>query len=67
MVAMDIKPIRNATDHADALARIEALWDAEPGTEESDTLQVPALLVDEYERVNIPIAPPISSGSSSRS
>jgi len=42
---MTIHPIRTRTDHAAALARIEALWHARPGTPAHDELEVLGILV----------------------
>jgi HTH-type transcriptional regulator/antitoxin HigA len=53
----EIKPIRNDTDHAEALAAIESLWHAAPGTPEHDRLEVLAMLVDDYESRRWPIEP----------
>jgi HTH-type transcriptional regulator / antitoxin HigA len=53
----EIKPIRNDADHAQALAAIEGVWQAAPGTPEHDRLEVLAMLVDEYESRRWPIAP----------
>jgi HTH-type transcriptional regulator / antitoxin HigA len=55
---MDIRPIRNDDDHARALAEIERLWDAEPGTPEHDRLEVLATLVEAYEDKRWPIEAP---------
>ena len=55
---MEIAPIRTKSDHKAALARIEMLWDAEPGTPDHDTLDVLATLVDAWERAHLPILPP---------
>jgi len=55
---MDIKPIRTEADHKAALAEIERLWDAKPGTPEGDHFEVLATLVDAYERKHTPILPP---------
>lgn len=44
-----IKPIRSERDHAAALARIELLMDAEPGTPEAEELELLADLVEHYE------------------
>lgn len=55
---MDIKPIHTDDDHAAAMAEIERLWDAEPGTPEHDKLEVLAALVDAYEAKRWPIDPP---------
>lgn len=46
---MDIRLIRNDDDHAAAVREIERLWGAEPGTAESDRLDVLAMLVEKYE------------------
>lgn len=45
-----IRPIRNAADHAAALAEIDLLFAAVPGSAEADRLEVLAVLVAEYER-----------------
>ncbi len=50
-----IRPIRTDDDHRDALRRIAALMDAEPGTEDFDTLDVLATLVEKYEEENFPV------------
>ena len=55
---MNIKPIHTKADHRAALAAIERLWDAEPGTPEFDRLDVLSTLVDAYERTHTPILPP---------
>jgi len=55
---MDIHPIHTETNHAAALARIETLWDAEPGTPEHDELEVLAVLVSAYEDTHWPALPP---------
>jgi HTH-type transcriptional regulator/antitoxin HigA len=46
---MPIQPIRTAADHDAAIARIEALWDAQPGTPEHDEIEVLSVLVSAYE------------------
>lgn len=55
---MNIKPIRTEQDHAEALAEIERLWAAEPGSDEYDNLQVLAMLVDVYEKEHFSIEAP---------
>ena len=55
---MAIQPIRTGADHADAIARIEALWDAQPGTPEHDEIEVLSVLVSAYEDAQWPILPP---------
>ena len=44
-----IKPIRTEVDYEAALARIDALMNAEPGTPEGEELDVLADLVELYE------------------
>ncbi len=51
---MTVKPIRNDEEHAEAVRRIEALWDCQPGTPENDELEVLATLVDAYESTRWP-------------
>lgn len=46
---MDIRPIRTDDDLRAALSRVEALWNAEPGTVEGDELDVLVDLVEAYE------------------
>jgi HTH-type transcriptional regulator/antitoxin HigA len=55
---MRLRPVRNERDHAAALARIETLWDAPPGSAEADELEVIATLVDAYEQKSVEIVPP---------
>lgn len=55
---MTIHPIRTRADHAAALARIEALWQARPGTPAHDELEVLGILVAAYEDRQWPILPP---------
>jgi penicillin-binding protein 1A len=47
-----LRPIRTEADHAAALAQIDALFAAAPGSAESDRLEVLAVLVSEYERAH---------------
>lgn len=55
---MNIKPIKTEEDHKVALARIEALWDAEPNTKKGDELSVLAILVENFESEKYKILPP---------
>lgn len=55
---MAIKPIRTESDHEVAVARIEELFRAKPGTPEFDELDVLATLVDAYERQHHAVDPP---------
>lgn len=47
---MEIRPIRSEADHDAALAEIERLFQAEPGTEDGDKVEILAALVEAYER-----------------
>ena len=55
---MDIKPIRTETDYQKALERLEIIFDAKIGTQESDEADVLGLLIDEYEKKHYPIEAP---------
>lgn len=53
-----IHPIIDEKSHAKALARIESLWEALPGSAEERELDALATLVDAYEQRTFPILPP---------
>jgi HTH-type transcriptional regulator/antitoxin HigA len=55
---MNIQPIRTEEDHKAALAEIERLWSAAPGSPDEDKLDVLATLVEVYETKHYPIPPP---------
>lgn len=55
---MEIRPIRNDGDYQAALAEIETLFSAPPGTPEGDRLDVLTTLVEAYEAQHMPIAAP---------
>jgi HTH-type transcriptional regulator/antitoxin HigA len=55
---MQLKPIRNETDHEAALAEIERLWDAEEGTADGDRLEILTTLVEAYEESHFPMDMP---------
>ncbi len=55
---MDIKPIKTETDYKAALKRLEEIFDAMPGTPESDELDILGLMVDDYENKHYPIEAP---------
>ncbi len=55
---MDIKPIRSETDYEAALAEVDRLWGAEPGTPDGDRFEVLFTLVEAYEEYHYPILPP---------
>ena len=53
-----IKAIRNEADYEAALARVDALMDAEPGTPEGEELDVLTDLVEHYEEKSVPMGFP---------
>ena len=55
---MNIKPIKTDSDYQVALNRLELLFDAKIGTEESDEADILGLLIDEYEQKHFPIEAP---------
>ena len=52
---MTIKPIKTKTEYQQALARLEEIFDAVPGTPEGDELEVLALRIVEYEKKHYPL------------
>lgn len=52
---MEIKPIKTEQDYQVAMARLETIFDAKPGTPEGDELEVLGVLIDNYERTHFPI------------
>lgn len=55
---MRLKLIKTEKDYNKALERLEVIFDAKPGTEEYDELEVLSLLIDNYEEENFPIEMP---------
>ncbi|OGV72130.1 MAG: DNA-binding protein [Lentisphaerae bacterium RIFOXYB12_FULL_65_16] len=55
---MNIKPLKTDADWRAALARIDELWDAAPGTPAGDELDVLSTLVEAYETARCPMLPP---------
>ena len=55
---MDIKPIKTEQDYQVALAEVERLWDAEPGSEAGDRLDILVTLIEAYEARHHAIDPP---------
>lgn len=57
---MQIKPIRNEEEYNDALHRIEAYFEHPPvpGSAEADGFEIMAILIEAYEAIHCPIAPP---------
>lgn len=47
---MNIKPIKTKKDYAEALKKIERLFDAKPNTADGDLLEVLVTLVEAYEQ-----------------
>ncbi len=52
---MEPRVIKTEADYEAALAYVETLMDAEPGSPEEETLEVFALLIDDYEQAHYPI------------
>jgi HTH-type transcriptional regulator / antitoxin HigA len=55
---MTIKPLKTESDYQEALLRMEVLFDAKIGTEESDEADILSVLIDEYEKKHYPIEAP---------
>ncbi|MDX9975475.1 MAG: ImmA/IrrE family metallo-endopeptidase [FCB group bacterium] len=55
---MKPKVIKNQSDYEAALARIDEIFDAAPGTAEGDELELLSLLVERYEAAAFPIGLP---------
>lgn len=51
---MEIRTIRSEADHRAALREIEALWNAAPGSEEAEKLELLSILVERYESARWP-------------
>src|SRR5215472_10140443 len=58
MSSSQIRAIRSEADCAAALARIDLLMDAEPGTPAGEELDVLADLVEHYEEKHVPMGYP---------
>lgn len=52
---MKIKPIKTKKDYQLAQERLEKIFDAKPGTEEGDELEILGRLVECYENAHFPI------------
>lgn len=55
---MNIRPIKTHEDYKTALTRIDALADAQIGTDDFDALDILVTLVEAYEAKHYPIGPP---------
>ena len=55
---MKIKPIHTGKDYKEAMARLEDIFDANPGTNEGDELELLSILIEKYEDEHFPIEAP---------
>lgn len=55
---MVIKPIKTKKDYQAAMNRLDVVFDAKPGTQEGDELEVLGILIDKYEQEHYPIGYP---------
>lgn len=55
---MKIKLIKTEGDYRTALKRLEEIFDAEIGTQESDEADILGLMIDDYEKKHYPIEAP---------
>ena len=55
---MTIKPIKSKSDYQETLRRLDILFDAKIGTQESDEADILGLLINEYEKKYYPIEAP---------
>ena len=52
---MEHKVIKTEEEYKKALVYLEQIFDAEPGTDEGDELELLSLLIDNYENIHSPI------------
>ena len=52
------KPIKTEADYKAALARVDAIFDAKPGTPEGEELESILTLIELYEEIAFPIDMP---------
>lgn len=55
---MTPKPIKSAAEHTVALARVESLMDAAPGSAAETELEVWGILIEKYEEEHFPVRAP---------
>lgn len=53
-----MKPIKNEKQYKSALARLEKVFDAHPGTKEGDEAETLVIFIEDYENKHYPIEPP---------
>ena len=60
---LKVKPVRTDADYEEALAEIETLFDAKPGTAEADRLEILTVLVEAFEdrHYAIPLPDPVEA------
>lgn len=51
---MNIKPIKTEQDYLQALERLEFIFDAMPGTNDGDELEILGILLEKYENEKFP-------------
>lgn len=52
---MKLKPIKSEQDYEAALERLELIFDALPGSEDSDELEILGMLIEKYEKEHFPM------------
>lgn len=57
-MAIEVKPIRSASNHRTAMPEVKRLWGSKNGTPDGDRLDVLATLIDAYEAQHDPIDRP---------
>ena len=55
---MELRTIKSEAGYRLALIRLEQIFDAKPGTTESEELEILGLIVDDYEKKHFPIEAP---------
>ena len=55
---MKLKPIKTEQDYIHTLERLELIFDAKPGTNEGDELEILGILLEKYENEHFPIELP---------
>ncbi len=55
---MTIKPVKSEKDYEEALARLEAIFDAKRGSPEGDELEILGILIENYEHEHFPMELP---------